>query len=220
MLEDLKQEVLACAQQADRSGLCRHRSGNFSIRDEKSGLICITPTGADREEMTAADIVVADSQARVVESKTGLRPTSETLMHLAVYNSRPEIMAIAHTHSRFATSFAILNKKIPAIVYEIFMLGCRDGYVPVDPYGRPGTKALAESVLKPLLIADVALMQAHGAIAIDQSSLKEALLKASYLEELAEMYYHTLLVGGQEPPQVPAEELKKWAYPAEITLKQ
>ena len=220
MLEDLKHDVLACAQQAERSALCRHRSGNFSIRDKKSGLICITPTGVDREAMTVDDIVVLDIQAQVVEAQTGLRPTSETLMHLAVYNSRPEIAAIAHTHSRFATSFAILNKKIPAIVYEIFMLGCRDGYVPVAPYGRPGTKALAESVLKPLTVADVALMQAHGAIAIDQSSLKEALLKASYLEELAEMYYHTLLIGGQEPPQVPAEELKKWAYPAEITLKQ
>ena len=45
MLEELKKQVVRYAQQADRSGLCKHRSGNFSIRDKDSGRICITPTG-------------------------------------------------------------------------------------------------------------------------------------------------------------------------------
>ena len=52
----------------------------------------------------------------------------------------------------------VMKKPIPAIVYELFVLGCKKGYIPVAPYGRPGTKALAESVLKPLEISDVALM--------------------------------------------------------------
>ena len=215
MLEDLKKQVVCYAQQAERSGLCNHRSGNFSIRDKDTGKICITPTGMDREEMVPEDVVVIDMEGKVVESLHQRRPTSESLMHIAVYRARPEVSAIAHTHSKTATAFAVMKKPIPAIVYELFVLGCKKGYIPVAPYGRPGTKELAESVLKPLEISDVALMQSHGVIAVAEN-LKEALLKASYVEELAEVYYMTLTVLGKEPDVVPVEELAKWEYPKGI----
>ena len=217
MLEALKKQVVAYALQADRMGLCRHRSGNFSIRDEETQLVCITPTGMDREEMSYHDIVVMRMDAKVVEAETGQRPTSESLMHFMVYQTRPDVRAIAHTHSKIATAFAVLNKPIPAIVYEIMMLGCKEGYIPVAPYGRPGTTALAASVVEPLKISDVALMEKHGVIAVDSKDLKEALLKASYVEELAEIYLTTLtILGGKEPQTVPKSELQKWEYPKEI----
>ena len=114
MLEDLKKEVVKYAQDADRSGLCKHRSGNFSLRDPQSGYVCITPTGVDREELSYHDIVIMDLDARVIEAETGLRPTSESLMHLMVYKTRQDVHAVAHTHSRFATAFSILKKTIPA----------------------------------------------------------------------------------------------------------
>ncbi len=218
MLEDLKKEVVKYAQEADRSGLCKHRSGNFSVRDPESGYVCITPTGVDREELSYHDIVVMDLDARVVEAETGLRPTSESLMHLMVYKTRQDAHAVAHTHSRFATAFSILKKTIPAIVYEVANLGCREGYIPVADYGRPGTPELADSIIEPLRISDVALMESHGVIAVD-AVLKEALLKAHYVEEMAEIYYRTLtLTGGKEPHAVPLAELQKWEYPKEIQL--
>ena len=218
MLEEYKKQVVEYALLADRSGLCKHRSGNFSIRDPKTNLVCITPTGMDREEMTYHDVVVMDLDAKVVEAETGHRPTSESLMHLMVYKTRPDVNAVAHTHSKFATSFAILKKAIPAVVYEIANLGCKEGYIPVAEYGRPGTPELADTIVKPLHISDVALMESHGVIAVDKV-LKEALLKASYVEEMAEIYYRTLTIqGGQEPHVVPNSELKKWEYPKEITL--
>ena len=212
MLEEIKENVRCYALQADREGLCRHRSGNFSVRDAETGLICITPTAMDREEMTADDIVVIDMDGHTVESLHGQRPTSELMMHTAIYRSRSDVHAVAHTHSRAATAFAVMNKEIPAIVYELSILGCREGYVPVAPYGRPGTHAAAENVLAPLSISDVALMHAHGVVAV-ADSLKEALLKASYVEELADIYYRTLTVLGHEPPTIPADELAKWKYP-------
>ena len=212
MLEEIKENVLCYALQADREGLCRHRSGNFSVRDAETGLICITPTAMDREEMTADDIVVIDMDGHTVESLHDQRPTSELMMHTAIYRSRSDVHAVAHTHSRAATAFAVMNKSIPAIVYELSILGCKEGYVPVAPYGRPGTRAAAENVLAPLSISDVALMQAHGVVAV-ADSLKEALLRASYVEELADIYYRTLTVLGHEPPTIPADELAKWKYP-------
>lgn len=47
MLEGYKRQVVRYAQQAEREGLCRHRSGNFSVRDKETGYIVITPTGMD-----------------------------------------------------------------------------------------------------------------------------------------------------------------------------
>lgn len=217
MLEGYKRQVVRYAQQAEREGLCRHRSGNFSVRDKETGYIVITPTGMDRAEMLPEDVVVIDMQGRVVEALTGKKPTSESMMHIAVYKARPDVGAIVHTHSKNVTAFAVMNKPIPAIVYELFLLGCKKGYIPVAPYGRPGTKELAQSVLKPLEISDVALMQAHGVIAVAKD-LKEALLRASYVEELAEIYYKTLTVLGHEPDVVPVEELANWKYPSSLSI--
>ena len=215
MLEQQKEIVRRYALQAERDGLCKHRAGNFSVLDRESACICITPTGMDRTEMTADDIVVIDMDGRTIESLHDTRPTSEALMHIAIYRARPDVSAVAHTHSKAATAFAVMNKPIPAIVYELSVLGCKEGYVPVAPYGRPGTRAAAENVLAPLRISDVALMQAHGVVAVAEN-LKEALLRASYVEELADIYYRTLTILGKEPDTIPAAELARWAYPKEL----
>ncbi|PJI08012.1 MULTISPECIES: class II aldolase/adducin family protein [Clostridium] len=216
MLEDLKKKVVKIALEADRSGLCKHRSGNFSIRDKETGYVVVTPTGVDRELLTYHDICVVDLDANVIENVTGLKPTSELLMHLAVYKTRSDIFAIAHTHSRIATAFAVLRKEIPAIIYECANLGLKDAVIPVAPYGRPGTTALSDSVVEPIKRADVILLEKHGVVAADKDP-DEALLKAHYVEELAEVYYRTLVInGGKEPEAFGSEELQKWEYPSQI----
>ena len=217
MLEDLKLKVMNVAKQAQREGMCKHKSGNFSARDEDTGLVVITPTSVDREDLVVPDMIVMDLDANVIENQTGLRPTSESLMHLKIYQTRPDVKAIAHTHSQFATTFAILEKPIPAVVYEVANLNCSKARIPVAPYGRPGTPALAESVVEPVKEADVFLLQGHGSVAVDEDNIDEAYLKVCYIEELAELYYHALTAnGGQEPKSFPAEELQKWEYPKEI----
>jgi L-fuculose-phosphate aldolase len=198
MLEILKKEVCDIAKRAQRDGLCKHKSGNFSARDKETGYVVITPTSVDRELLTPRDMVVMDLDANVIENLSGLRPTSESLMHLMIYKTREDVLAVAHTHSVFATSFAVLKKPIPAIVYEVAGMGLTKGRVPVAPYGRPGTPALAESVVDAVKEAD-------------------AFLKAAYVEELAELYHRTLTAnGGKEPDSFPQEELQQWEYPKEI----
>ena len=219
MLEELKMQVIRTARQAQRDGLCKHKSGNFSSRDHETGYVVITPSGIDRELLSPEDMVVIDLDANVIECKPGLRPSSETLMHLKIYGQRPEVTSICHTHSMYATVFAVLNKPIPALVYEMMVMNCSKGRIPVAPYGRPGTTALADSVTEACLEADTFLLQGHGAVACDTGSIENAYLKACYIEEFAELYQHALTInGGQEPPAFPAEELQSWAYPKEIHL--
>lgn len=215
MTDELKKSVLLAAQEAERMDLCKHKSGNFSARDPESGSVTITPSGVARSALQCDQLCTLDLDARVLEWDGVHKPSSEVLMHLEIYRRRPDVHAVAHTHSRFATAFAILNKTIPPILYECSFLG-RSPSIRVAPYARPGTTELARAVSETLLDADCCLMQSHGAIAVG-ASMEEAFLRAQYMEEMAELYYLTLSVRpGQEPPVLDEGELRKWTYPQEI----
>lgn len=220
MLETLKKDVCLIAKRAQKDGLCKHKSGNFSARDLETGYVVITPTSVDRELLTPRDMIVMDLDANVIENESGLRPTSESLMHLMIYRIKPDATAIAHTHSAYATTFALLNKPIPAIVYEVANLGLTKARIPVAPYGRPGTTELADSVVESCKEADCFLLEKHGAVAVDNRDIYEAFLKAAYIEELAELYHHALTANNcKEPDTFAQEELQKWEYPTQIKFK-
>lgn len=205
MLEALRAEVVRCAQEAEAQGLCRWRSGNFSARDAETGLVCMTPSGVDRRTMVAEDIVVMDLDARVVEASNGRKPSSEALMHLAAYEVRPNVCAIVHTHSPFALVFAALERPIPGLVLEAAHLHCEGGSVPVAPFAPQGTAELADSVRAPLRLGDALLLARHGVLTVG-ASLDDALLKAAYVEELAEVAYRSALIsGGTMPTPLPPD---------------
>lgn len=219
MLEGYKKDLVEIAKRAQRDGLCKHKSGNFSIRDEETGLLVVSPTSLDRELLTSRDVIVMNLDAEVLENESGLRPTSEVLMHIEIYKARPELRAIVHTHSEYATTMAVLNRHIPAIVYEVANLGLTKGRIPCAPYGRPGTPELARYVSEAVAEADCVLLQSHGAVAVDDRDIYEAFLKAAYIEELAALYHHALTAnGGAEPDAFEQEELQRWTYPSEITF--
>lgn len=216
MLEELKKKIVEIALDADKNGLCRHKSGNFSIRDEKTGYIAITPSGVSRYDLTYHDICVVDIDANIIEIETAVKPTSEILMHLQAYRTRKDVHAIVHTHSRFATTFAILGREIPAVAFEAIHYG---GKVPVAPYGRPGTPELAKSIIEPVKHSDACLLERHGVLTLDSENLDNALLKAYYVEQVAELYYRTLQIsGGKEPAAFTEDEFKAWKYPQEVKL--
>ena len=205
MLEALRNEVVRCAQEAEAQGLCRWRSGNFSARDRETGLVCMTPSGVDRRTMVAEDIVVMDLDVRVVEASNGRKPSSEALMHLAAYEVRPDVCAIVHTHSPFALVFAALERPIPGLVLEAAHLHCEGGSVPVAPFAPQGTAELADSVRAPLRLGDALLLARHGVLTVG-ASLDDALLKAAYVEELAEVAYRAALIsGGTMPTPLPPD---------------
>ena len=126
-------------------------------------------------------------------------------MHLAAYEVRPDICAIAHTHSPFALVFAALERPIPGLVLEAAHLHCEGGSVPVAPFAPQGTQELADSVRAPLRMGDAMLLARHGALAVG-TSLDDALLKAAYVEELAEVACRAEAIsGGMMPAPLPPE---------------
>ena len=89
-------------------------SGNLSIYDRETGRMYITPGSYPYEIMTVDDVMVIDLDGNILEGPH--RPSSEWRMHAAIYKNDPTVNAIVHTHSPYATAFAINNLPIPAVL--------------------------------------------------------------------------------------------------------
>ncbi|WP_413726457.1 L-ribulose-5-phosphate 4-epimerase [Sodalis sp. RH16] len=113
MLNDLKQQVLAANLSLPTYGLVTFTWGNVSAIDRQQGLVVIKPSGIDYADMTAEDLVVVDLTGRIVEGRR--RPSSDTATHLVLYQHFPEIGAVVHTHSRYATVWSQAGRPIPAL---------------------------------------------------------------------------------------------------------
>lgn len=205
MLENLKDRVLKISERAEKDGLIRRGSGNFSMMDEDTGYICITPTGQDRDDSHIDSILVIDIDGNIIENKRGLKPTSETLMHLSVYKNRKDVRAVCHTHAIYSTIFAVRNKEIPPIVFESMVVG---GAIPVAKYATPGTKELADSIIEPLKKSDACLLEKHGVLTVGKT-IEEAYIKMQYVEDMAKIYLYTLLLDQKEPEAIPQSEFEK-----------
>ena len=104
MLEALREEVCRANMALPEYGLVTWTSGNFSGRDPESGLVVIKPSGLMFPELTPENMAIVDIEGKVVEASHG--PSTDTASHLYVYQRRPDVMGIVHTHSNYATAFA------------------------------------------------------------------------------------------------------------------
>ncbi|MGL4606768.1 MAG: class II aldolase/adducin family protein [Eubacteriaceae bacterium] len=206
MLENLKEKLVEIAVDAEKSGLCQPGSGNFSIRDIKTNHVLITPSGIGRKFLKQEHILVMDLEGNIIENTENMKPTSETPMHLTVYKERKDIYGVVHTHSKYATAFAVQNKEIKPIVFEAI---CYGGVAPVAPYGTPCTDLLAQSIVPHIKKHNAILLEKHGQLAIGED-IDKAYLNAHYLEDVAEItFIATVIGGGKLPDPIPQEELDK-----------
>lgn len=113
MLEQLKEEVFKANLDLVKHGLVIFTWGNASGIDRGKGLFVIKPSGVDYDVMTAEDMVIVDMDGKVVEGK--LKPSSDMLTHLCLYNNFTEIGGVVHTHSTYATAWAQAGTGIPNI---------------------------------------------------------------------------------------------------------
>jgi L-ribulose-5-phosphate 4-epimerase len=201
LLETLRAEVLATALRMVEDGLAHGAQGNISARDPESGLLAVTPSALEYSVMSAEDVVVVDVHGRVVEGRW--RPTSETPMHTIFYRERPDVGAVVHTHSPFATTFAIAREPIPVVLAEAAL--CLGGVVPVAPYCRPGTELLARTVLETMGEGVGVLLANHGLITV-VSHLAQAYAATIAAEQMARCVIWARSMGCQ-PVALPDDEV-------------
>ena len=203
--EDLREQVTRVARQMISSGLVTGTSGNVSARTPE-GDVLITPSGVDYETLKPEDAVLVDLEKNVLEGS--LKPSSETPIHTGIYRARPEVGAVVHTHSRYATTLACLGWEIEPVHYMLTTLS-DDGRIPLAPYKTYGTEELAGYASEALGEArNACLLQNHGTITVGESA-EEAFSRTVILEEMAEIYYLARMAG--EPILLTPEQVEEVA---------
>lgn len=196
----LKQAVLRIAKKAYDEKLMAGTSGNMSVYCPGERLMVITPSSYDYSIMEEQDIVVTDLDGTVVEGH--LRPSSEWKMHAEIYKHLPHVGAVVHTHSPYATSFAVTHQEIPVILIE--MIPFLKGKLEISPYAEQGSAQVGLNAVPILERKNACLMANHGVVAVGKT-LDEAYMNSVYTEDTAKIY-HMALAGGQKPVVIPGFE--------------
>ena len=194
----LRDQMLAAALQLDAIGLNRGSTGNLSVRIGEHWLV--TPSGVAAQDLTPQSMVRMDFNGEPLGPG---KPSSEWRFHRDILASRPDVHAIVHTHSRFATAFACLHREIPAFHYMIAIAGGDN--IRCAPYALFGTQALSDHALEALQDRKACLLGNHGLIALG-ADLRKAVAVAIEVESLCEQYWTALQLG--EPTILSLEQMQ------------
>jgi L-fuculose-phosphate aldolase len=172
-------------------------AGNISRRTV--GGFLITPTGIACDEIVAAEIVEVTPSGR---TRGRLLPSSEWRIHRDLYRHRPDVGAVVHTHSTFATALSCLRRAVPSFHYMVAKAGGAD--LRCARYATYGTEALSKNALAALAGRRACLLANHGLIAVG-NDLGAARLLAEEVEALCAQYVIAHSLGA--PVLLPAREM-------------
>jgi L-fuculose-phosphate aldolase len=200
-LEAIRTAIAEAGRELEAARLVQGTAGNLSVRDPSSGSIAITPSGIPYRRIQPADVLLISAAGDLEDGVH--RPSSELDMHLALYRARPDVGAVVHTHSPWATTWAVLGHEIPAVHYAIAPMG---DALRVAPYATYGTPELAANVVGTLGADYGVLLASHGVVTVG-ADLDAAAHNAIQVEFLAEVLWKATQVG--DPVILPREELER-----------
>lgn len=184
-----RQKLIQYGKKMVENNLTFSTGGNLSIRiDDRSFLI--TPSGMAYESLKERDLVVMTSEGEIL--KGDRKPSSEWHMHGAIYDARPEINVLIHTHSPYVSVVSSLGEELPPISYLIASAGTRT--VPLARYETFGTKELGEAAVEAMGDCKAVMLANHGLIA-GGDTLAQAFSLAQEIEFCAFMYVTALSTG-------------------------
>jgi L-fuculose-phosphate aldolase len=188
---ELRTAIIAACRHMNAIGLNQGTSGNISARFGDRMLI--TPSGVPYGHMTAEDLAAMPIEGDYGSWDGPLAPSTEWRFHLDITRARPDVGAIVHAHSTFATALAIARKEIPACHYMIAAAG--GPTIRCASYATYGTKELSDAALQVLEDRNACLLANHGMIATGPN-LDKAMWLAVELETIARQYVVSLSIGG------------------------
>lgn len=197
--ENYRANLVAYGKKLVETGLTKGTGGNLSVFDRDRGLMAITPSGIDFFEIQAEDIVIVDSEGKVVEGdKT---PSSEWQMHLETYLNRQDIDAVIHAHTTYATALAMNREPLRATHYMVAVAGPD---VRVADYATYGTPELAHNAVAAMKDRKAVLLANHGVLA-GSNDLLNAFNIVEEIEYCAKVYCIAKSVGN--PVALPDDEM-------------
>ena len=187
-MPSIREELIQYGVKIVRAGLVAGAGGNISARE--GGLAWLKPSGVAMDDMTPADLCGMDiASGRQVEGPH--KPTSEVNMHLAIYRNRPEIQAVFHTHSPWASGIISSGATLKPMFAEFV---CDLGRVGSIPYITPTTQALADAVGKACETVDTLFMVNHGIIGLG-ATMKQAYYRCVVVEDAAKSQIAATICG-------------------------
>ena len=199
------ENLLSISQKLAQLGLNKGTSGNASVRCD--GGFLVTPSGMAVEDMTPSSMVQMcfDGSFELQADSNAKKPSSEWRFHGDILASYPEINAVIHTHSMFATTLACLHKEIPPFHYMIAVAG--GDTIRCAPYALFGSQALPDKALLALTDRKACILANHGMIAVG-TDLDDALAVTVEVENLCEQYWRILQVDAN-PPLLSEDEMRE-----------
>jgi len=206
-MEPFKDYPEACAQIVEVGRRLHGRNmlaaadGNVSMRVAED-IILITPSGLPKGFLRPEDICAVTPDNRILAGK----PSSERLMHLAVFNKCPEAKAVVHAHPPHGIAWSIAHpdmKELPSHSLSEVILAV--GAIPFVPYARPGTGHMGAALELFLPHYRVMILSRHGGLSWGEDLL-EAYMGMERLEHSAEILYKAATL--KELTFLPDEEVK------------
>jgi L-ribulose-5-phosphate 4-epimerase len=182
MIEELRRSVCELHAELPRNGLVAWTSGNLSARVPGRDLMVIKPSGMPYDELTPEAMVVCDLHGRRVDGD--LVPSSDAATHGYIYRRRADVGAVAHTHSAYATAWAVRGEEIPCVLTA--MADEFGGPIPVGPFALIGSEDIGRGVVETLAgsRSPAVLMRSHGVFTIGPGP-REAIQAAVMCEDVA-----------------------------------
>ena len=198
--EALLCEVIEACRRLHQAGLLAAADGNVSVRLD-DGRIAITPSGVPKSQLTLQDFAFLDLEGKVLQG----RPSTERLMHLAVYRAVPEAKAVVHAHPVTAIAWTLARPELTELpsdaLPEVILAA---GRIPIVPMATPGTEDMGAKLLPFLPAHRLMILARHGGLAWGET-LQEAAGGLERLEQVARILLAAEQLGGAKP--LPEAEL-------------
>jgi len=202
MLETLREELWRLHMELPKNNLVMWTGGNISARDAARGLVAIKPSGVRYEDLQPEHMVIVDLDGNIVEGT--LSPSSDTASHLYIYRHRPDVNGVVHTHSRYATAFAALNRSIPCVLTA--MADEFGGPIPCGGFSLIGGEEIGQVVIESIGSSPAVLLKNHGVFTVGPNAT--AAVKAAVMtEDVAATVWLALQLG--TPEEIPAPQIAK-----------
>jgi L-ribulose-5-phosphate 4-epimerase len=182
--DSAKNLIVETARQLTKKGYLMATGGNLSVRISGQSGLAITPSNYDYMKMLSEDICVLDFELNVLEGQ--LKPSVESGMHAAIYQARPDVNAVVHTHQVYASALTLIRMPIPALFDEQTRFLGRS--VNIIPYAPSGTGMLANTISRHVRDHNNAyMMQNHGALVFGHD-MERAVHNVEILEKCSLAY--------------------------------
>jgi L-fuculose-phosphate aldolase len=181
-------------------GFVPSTDGNISARLDDNSVL-ITPAGVAKGTLTPEDITKIDLEGRLISGK---KPSSEYLLHLCFYKTRPDVMAVIHAHPPLATGLASAGMALDRPLTSEIVITL--GKVPLAEYATPGTAEVTDSIAG-LVKGHNAIMLANHGVVTCGPDLEIAFQRMETVEQAAKITLVAEHLGGGR--LIPPDKVQK-----------